>query len=83
MFKAACSAHVVPSDFLFFDEILYPMRNHVGFKQYNPDKPGKYGILFKSLKDARHCYMYRSFVYAGKPKKTPSAFYVSGMENYI
>ena len=82
MFNAACSAHVVQSDFLSLDETLYPMRIHVGFKQYNPDKPAKYGMLFKSLNDAWHCYTYRSFVYAGKPKKTP-AFYVSGTENYI
>ena len=26
----------------------------VSFKQYNPDKPAKYGILFKSLNCARH-----------------------------
>ena len=40
-------------------------------------------MVFKSLNDARHCYTYRSCVYAGKPKKTPSTFYVSGMENSI
>ena len=25
------------------DKTLYPMRNQIGFKQYNPDKPAKYG----------------------------------------
>ena len=83
MFNEACSEHVTPSDFLSLDEIFYPMRNHIGFKQYNPDKPAKYGMLFKYLNDAGHCFTYRSLVYAGKPKKTPSPYYVSGTENYI
>ena len=59
------------------------MRNHVAFKQYDPDKPAKYGMLFKSLNDERQCYTNYSLVYAGKPTKTPSPFYISGTENYV
>ena len=59
------------------------MRNHVSFRQYNPDKPAKYGVLFKSLIDARDSYTERSLVYAGKPTELPSPYYVSGTENYI
>ena len=40
-------------------------------------------MAFKSLNDVRHCYTYRSFVYAGKPTETPSPFYVSGTDNYV
>ena len=57
--------------------------NHVAFKQYNPDKPVKYRILFTSLNNARHCYTYRSFVYADKPTETPSLSYVSVTNNYV
>ena len=34
-------------------ETLYPMRTQVRIKQYKPNKPAKYGLLFKSLNDAR------------------------------
>ena len=40
---------LVPEDYLSLDETLYPMRNQISFKQYNPDKPAKYGMLFKSI----------------------------------
>ena len=59
------------------------MCNHVAFKQYNPDKPAKYGVLFKSLNDARHSYTDRSLVYTGKPNKQPPPFYVCGTQMYI
>ena len=65
-----CSTYFTPSEYLSLDETLYPMDN-VTLKQYNPDKPAKYGVLFKSLNDARHSYTYRSLVYAGKPNKQP------------
>ena len=83
MFNGQSSRHVVPSEYLSLDETLYPMRNKVAFRQYNPDKPAKYGMLFKSINDARICYTYRSVVYAGKPIRMPSAFYVSGTDNDI
>ena len=76
-----CSKHITPSEYLSLDETLYPMRNQAAFRQYNPDKPAKYGVLFKSLNDAQHSYTYQSLVYAGKPKKQPAPFYVSGTQN--
>lgn len=83
VFNNNCSRHLVPSEYLSLDETLYPMRNHVSFKQYNPDKPAKYGILFKSVNDARQSYTYRTFVYAGKPVELPSPHYIKGTQNYI
>ena len=59
------------------------MRNQIGIKQYNPNKPAKYGLLFKSLNDARYPYTYQSIVYAGKPEKGDGPFYITGNENYI
>ena len=57
------------------DETLYPARTQVSFKQYNPDKPAKYGVSFKSLK---------THVYRGKPEEvTNESFYVQGTINYI
>ena len=37
---------------------LYPYRGRIGFKQYNPSKPAKYGLLFQSLCDSSVQYMY-------------------------
>ena len=44
---------LVPEDYLSLNETLYPMRNQISFKQYNPDKPAKYGMLFKSINNGR------------------------------
>ena len=58
------------------------MRNQIGIKQYNPNKPAKYGLLFKSLNDARYPYTYQGIVYAGK-LGGDGPFYITGYENYI
>ena len=77
-------AALVPEDYISLDETLYPMRTQVNFKQYNPDKPAKYGLLFKSLNSARYPYTYQSHVYCGKPQdESSSDHYVQGTINYI
>ena len=82
-FNDNCSKHLIPSEYLSMDETLYPMRTQIAFRQYNPSKPAKYGLLVKSLNDARVSYTYRSLVYAGKPQQLPAQHYVSGNENYV
>ena len=70
-----CLNHVIPSD-----ETLYAMRNQISIKQYNPNKSAKYGLLFKSLIDARFPYTYNTLVYAGKPEQGDGPFYIEGIE---
>ena len=41
-----------PSALLAVNETLYPYRGHIGFKQYNPQKPAKYGLLYRSPCDS-------------------------------
>ena len=53
------------------------MRNQVAMKQYNPSKPAKYGLLFKSLNDGRFPYTYNSLVYAGKPQQGGGPYYIN------
>ena len=77
------AAALVPVDYITLDETLYPMRTQVNFKQYNPDKPAKYGMLFKSLNSGRYPYTYQSHVYCGKPEEQTGDFYVQGTINYI
>ena len=65
------------------DETLYPIRNQIGFKQYNPDKPAKYGMLFKSLNSAGIPYLHRTVVYSSKPEREANEFYLKGTANYV
>ena len=74
---------MIPEDYLSLDETLYPMRTQISFKQYNPDKPAKYGMLFKSINSARYPYTHQSHVYCGKPEGEPNEFYTAGTSNYV
>ena len=42
--------YVAPSEYLTTEQTLYPMRQQIAFRQ---DKPHKYGVLLKSLNDAK------------------------------
>ena len=66
-----------PSPLLPIDETLYPYRGYIGFKQYNPNKPAKYGLLYRSLCDSSIPYTSYSLPYAGKPQRVegPAAKY--------
>ena len=73
----------VPGDVLSLDETLYPFRGRIGIKQYNPNKPAKYGLLYRSISDAERPYTYNTLPYAGKPNTiTPYSEYVTGTDNY-
>ena len=78
-----CQKYVIPSEFLCIDETLYPMRNQVSIKQFNKNKPAKYGLLFRSLNDSRFPYTYNSIVYAGKPESGTGPYYLSGINEYV
>ena len=75
------------SSYLATHETLYPYRGRIGIKQYNPSKPAKYGLLYRSLCNSTiniiHLFY---FAYAGKPNKVvsneASIFYVSGTDEY-
>ena len=58
------------------------MKNQISIKQYNPNKPAKYGLLFKFLNDGCFPYTYNSLVYAGKPDQGDEPFYIEGIETY-
>ena len=83
IFNGNCCKHPVPQDYLSLDETLYPISNTIGFKQYNPSKPAKHGLLFKSWNDSRYSYTYNLLLYAGKPIELPSSRYIAGSENYV
>ena len=65
------------------DETLYPMRHQIAFRQCHPNNPHKYGVLLKSLNDARFPYTYKALPYAAKPTAGDGPFYISSTADYI
>ena len=65
------------------DETLYTYRGRIGMKQYNPSKPAKYGLLYRSFCDAKVPYTYSTLPYAGNPEVTgANYYYVTGCDEY-
>ena len=55
------------------------------FKQCNPNKPAKYGLLFRSLCDSTTTYTYYTLTYAGKPEVAEgdtAKYYITGTDTY-
>ena len=72
-----------PSPYVIVDKTLYPYRGRIGMKQHNPSKPAKYGLLYRSLCDAKVLYMYSTLPYAGKPDVIgANDYYVTGCNEY-
>ena len=74
-----------PSFYLAIDETLYPYRGRIGHKMYMPNKPSKYGLLYRSLCDAVVLYLYFSLPYGGKPDDLSgeaAKYYVTGTDEY-
>ena len=74
-FFQQCIKVLGPGDYLTIDETLYPTRGAFGFKQYNPNKPAKYGMLFRSLNSVRFPYTYMSLPYSGRAEDGSSNEY--------
>jgi hypothetical protein len=53
------------------------------FKSFQKAKPGKFGILYRSLNDSRRAYTYRSHICAGRPVSNPTEHYVQGIEEVL
>ena len=76
-------AAIVTEDYISLAKTLYLTRNQVNFKQYNPDKLAKYGVLFKSLNCTCYPYTHQTHAYSGKPAEAPNEFCIQGTANYI
>ena len=59
------------------------MRQQIIFRQYNPNKPQRYGLLLKSLNDARFPYTYKAVPYVAKPKAGDGPYYLKSTIDYI
>ena len=74
---------LLPSEYFPNDETLYAMHHQIGFRQYNPTKPAKYGLLYNSLNDARFPFTYRVIPYCGKPVDGNGSDYPNPTEDYV
>ena len=83
MFNDNCSKHLVPEDFLSKEKSLYSTRVKIGFKQFNPSKPAKYGVIIKSINFARYTYMVLTHACCGKPKHELFVHWVCGTEAVV
>jgi hypothetical protein len=79
LFNEICSSTLNPNEYVALDETLYPCRTHISFKQYNSNKPAKYGLLFKSINAVGYAYTFRAAVYSGKPEGEPGPYYITGI----
>ena len=74
-FNSNCSRSYAPGEYLSIDECLAKSRLKIAFIQYNPRKPAKRGILFRSINDVEDPYTCSIVVMAGKPERTQDARY--------
>lgn len=61
-----------PSSLLAIRVTLYPYHGRIGFKQHSPNKPEKYGLLYRCLSDSTTTYTYYSLHYTEKPEVVES-----------
>ena len=69
--------------YLSVDETFYPMRQQIAFRQFNPNKADLYGLLLKSLNDARFPYTYKAVPYAAKTRAGDGPYYLKSIIDYI
>ena len=68
---------------LAIDKTLYPYRGKIVIRQYNPNKPAKFSILYRSISDSCVPYTYYTLPYEGKPEEiTDDSEYMTGTDNY-
>ena len=72
-----------PSDYLSLDETLYIMRTQISFKQFNPSKPARYGLLFKSVDAARYLCTLTSSPYSGKSSEEGGKYHIQSTEAIV
>ena len=59
------------------------MRTQISFKQFNPSKPAKYRMLYKSINACRYPFTFSTAVYSCKPKAEPTSYYTPGTSQTV
>ena len=82
-FNKNCGKFLVPNDYLSQDVTLYPTKTQISFKQFNPSKPAKYGMLYKSINACSYPFTFSTVVYPAKPKAEPTSCYTPGTSQRV
>ena len=61
-FNKNCGKFLVRNNYLSQDETLYPTRTQISFKQFNPSKPAKYVMLYKSINACSYPFTFSTIV---------------------
>lgn len=83
IFNENCSKMMNPPEYLSIDETLYPSRGRISFKNYNPSKPARYGLLFQSLNSVEWAYTHSIIVSAGKPQNGTGEYYINNVPDKV
>ena len=76
-FNGNCGRYMSCETHLALDETLFPTRGSFAFRQYNKNKPAKYGILFRSINAITFRYTHSIIVDAGRPDDIENShFYI-------
>jgi len=59
--------------------LIFSRGRGFSFKQFMKSKPAKFGVLYRSLNNARRAYTYRSHICAEKPPSATTEHYVQGV----
>ena len=59
------------------------MRMQISFKQFNPSKPAKFGMLHKSINACRYLFTFSTAVFPSKPKAEPTSYYTPGTSQTV
>ena len=72
-----------PSSYVSVDKVFCPYIERMDIKQYNPPKPAKYELLYRSLCHAKVPYTHLTLQYTGKPEVIgENDYYVTGCGEY-
>ena len=82
-FNKNCGKFVVRNNYLSLDETLYHTRTQISFKQFNPSKPAKYGMLYKSINACSYPFTFSTIVYPAKPIAEPTSYYTPGTSQTV
>ena len=83
LFNKQCMEMYILSEYVTIDETLRKFRGRCGFRVYMPQKPEKYGLLFRVKTDAKEPYVSKMIPYAGKPRNEQAVTHNTPTENVM
>ena len=83
LFNKQCMEMYTLSEYVTIDKNLQKFRGRCDFWVCMPQKPGKYGLLFRVITDVKERYVSRMIPYAGKPRNEQAVARNTPTENVM